>query len=388
MAVYEFDEKKFNELLNSIGYRNKENFDYLYEIFQFVNDAIKEVIKESNMRETPINSYVVALYIVNEFEFSVHGLSKEKLEKLKEDDDFFNVLASICADKYLTNEKLNYKSISFINKFNVPISTLDLYLNFILRSLEVIHAKDRINKLISDMLTKGFSMAKCILSLLINGFETEGFSTWRTLHENECILLCLISNGEVMFNEYFKHIKYALAYRSQIGSKEETDRIFVDIKAEMKEYDLKSKDMKKFIEYGYLYKSKNLDKIENFKLNFRDGVENVAGLKSYSKVYEMASEIAHSSPLLLYSNKPYFFEITILNLYESFFRLENVFDTFYKINVNDETYLKYQNMKNVYMAQLNLIYRNFKGNFIRKYGSKIEENIRENTEEDDKKAIG
>lgn len=367
MKKIKLEEKEFIRILNTLNYYEEDNYDYLYEVYDFVIDSIYEVINISDLNFSQVNHYIAILYILNEFTYSLSLFGVDKKEIYKQNDDLFSILASICADKYLTNEKLNYKSKTFINRFNVPISTLDLYLNFLLRTLEAYNPQGKSDRLVKDMLTKGFSMSKCMLSLLINGFETEAFSTWRTLHENECILLCLIKNGEVMFNEYYKHIQYALAYRGQLKSKEETDKVFLEIKAEMKEHELKSKDMKKFIEYGYLYSAKDIGAMSNFKLNFRDGVETVAGLSTYSKVYEMASEIAHSSPLLLYSNKNYFFEITMLNLYETFFRMENVFNAYHKATTDKETYEKYINLKKLYMSQLTSIYNLFKKSFISKY---------------------
>lgn len=367
MKNFKLEEKEFIRILNTLNYYEEDNYDYLYEVYDFVIDSIYQVINISDLNFSQVNHYIVILYILNEFTYSLSLFGVDKKEIYKQNDDLFSILASICADKYLTNEKLNYKSKTFINRFNVPISTLDLYLNFLLRTLEAYNPQGKSDRLVKDMLTKGFSMSKCMLSLLINGFETEAFSTWRTLHENECILLCLIKNGEVMFNEYYKHIQYALAYRGQLKSKEETDKVFLEIKAEMKEHELKSKDMKKFIEYGYLYSAKDIGAMSNFKLNFRDGVETVAGLSTYSKVYEMASEIAHSSPLLLYSNKNYFFEITMLNLYETFFRMENVFNAYHKATTDKETYEKYINLKKLYMSQLTSIYNLFKKSFISKY---------------------
>lgn len=362
--------ENFISAIESLNFKLKEDYDFLYEVYLFVCDAIYEVIKNTDLPFTPVNDYIVILYILNEYTYSLSTVGADRKEEFKNSDDFFNILSSICADKYLTNEKLNYKSKAFINRFNVPISTLDLYLNFVLRSLENNSPRVQSDKLVKDMLLKGFSMAKCILSLLIGGFETEAFSTWRTLHENECILLCLMKNGDSMFKEYYKHIKYALAYRGQFKSKEYTDKIFVDIKAEMKEHELKSKDMKKFIEYGYLYAAKNLEDFPNFKLNFRDGVESIAGLSNYSKVYEMASEIAHSSPVLLYSNKSYFYEVTMLNLYESFFRLETIFEAFYRASVSQEMFNKYLQLKKLYMSQLSGIYKKYKADYLSKYTSK------------------
>ena len=360
-----FTKEKFSEVLKSFSF-DETKVDFLYDVYETVIDGIDDVAKSANHIDfAPVNNYVVILYILNEYKFLSSEFYQSENPLITSEDDFFDILASICADKYLTNEQLNYKSEAFLNKFNPPISTLDLYLNFCLRSLDKIQSADRNSKLISDLLKKAFKMSKCILSLLINGFETEAFSTWRTLHENECIILCLIKNGSKMYDAYFKHITYALAYRGQIDSKEQTDEIFVQIKQEMKEKDLKSKDMKKFIEYGYLYYAKNLDKFENFKLNFRDGVENIAGLKDYSKVYEMASEIAHSSPLLLYSKKSYFFEITVLNLYESFFRIEKIFEVYYKNHVTKSDFEAYKKMKSIYMNQLIKIHDLFVENFLK-----------------------
>ena len=133
----------------------------------------------------------------------------------------------------------------------------------------------------------------------------------------------------------------------------------------MKDHGLKSKDMKKFIEYGYLYSSKEFKDGETLlKLNFRDGVERIAGLYNYSKVYEMASEIAHSSPLLLFSRRSYYFEVTLLNLYESFFRLEVIFEAYYKTINSPEVVKQYENMKSVYLKELHEIYAVLQKNFL------------------------
>jgi len=132
------------------------------------------------------------------------------------------------------------------------------------------------------------------------------------------------------------------------------------------------KDMKKYIEYGYLFGVPGAKLNETFKLNFRDGVQNVAGLSNYSKVYETASEIAHSSPLLLYSRRDYFFNLTILNVYETFFRIETIFASLYSSYIKEEELKKYIQLRNMYLKQLKMIYENLKQNFIKEY--KVEEN--------------
>ena len=44
----------------------------------------------------------------------------------------------------------------------------------------------------------------------------------------------------------------------------------------------------------------------------------------------MSSEVAHSSPLLIYSNKNFFKGITVVRSYESFLRLEEIFYNYLK----------------------------------------------------------
>ena len=149
---------------------------------------------------------------------------------------------------------------------------------------------------------------------------------------------------------------YALAYSGVIKDKVEVDKTFVQIKEEMKSHDLKSKDMKKFIEYGWLYAVPGVSQTE-LKLNFRDGLQKLAGLENYNKTYLMSSEIIHSTPLLVYSDKQYFFYTTLLNLYESFFRLEKVFVSLFVTRVNKEQLESYKNMRNVYYSQLIAIHQ-------------------------------
>ena len=153
-------------------------------------------------------------------------------------------------------------------------------------------------------------------------------------------------------------MRYALAYRGAIPSVEETDAEFVKIKAEMKDLNLKSKDMKKYIEYGWLTSIQEYKDGENFKFNFRDGVEKLAGLSDYSKIYEMASEIAHSSPLLIYSHPQYYYHSTLIRLYESFFRLEKIFTELYLNRIEKDEAQRYLAMRNVYYSSLGIIYQN------------------------------
>ena len=76
-----------------------------------------------------------------------------------------------------------------------------------------------------------------------------------------------------------------------------------------------------------------------------------------SKRYEISSEIIHSTPLLIYSNKEYFYYTTLLSLYESFFRLEKVFVSLFSKRVSPEQMVQYEEMRKVYYSQLVVIHK-------------------------------
>jgi len=358
------DKQEFQEFIKKIKLPDTVNSDFIFDTFTLAIEGSKEIKDEfSVISGFSINEPRLILYIVNEHIFYMLAHQDKTQEEFIKDEDYQAQLASISLDKYYTNEHLAFQMGSLTSKFNPSISTLDLYLNFVLGMLSRTRKGEPSTTLIIDVLDKGFQMAKCVSDLLSNGFETEAFSTWRTLHENECILEVLVKNGKPAMDEYVKHIRYGIAFRGGIPSKEETDKVFENIKEEMKELGLKSKDMKRFIEYGWLKSVKGLLENPDFKFNFRDGVERAAGLTSYSKVYEMSSEIAHSSPLLIYSRKNYFYSTCILNLYESFFRIEKIFSAIYTSSISELEKANYLRMRNVYFGELQACYAFEKARF-------------------------
>lgn len=357
MQIKPLGKEQFDLVYANLGVAPSLSKDYIYECYGFAMEGAQALL-DSNIlgRAVPVNSVVLLLYIINEYGYYLESHQK-KTEDIKDDENVSSQIVSVALDKYFTNEHLNFKNQSTISKYSPIISTLDIYLNFILGVLKRYPRNNPHETLTLDITHKGFSMAKAISELIVDGFETEAFSLWRTLHETECILTLLKKYGEPTIKAYLKHIRYAMAYRGAIPSKEETDKVFVDIKAEMAELGLKSKDMKKFIEYGWLSSIPEYNKDPDFKFNFRDGVERLSGLHQYAKMYEMASEIAHSSPLLIYSRAAYYLHLSILLVYESFFRLEALFADIYLSRIGEEEAKRYIAMRNLYYRGLQSLYQ-------------------------------
>ena len=362
MPAIKLTKEQFNQVYEQLHVPSQIDKEDIFDCYEFAFENASKLMEDNVFGKTlPLNNVVLLLYLINEYGF-YFSVDKD----VKDKDLALSKIISVALDKYFTNEHLDYKNDQFTSKFSPAISTIELYLNFILGILKKFPQKNPQETLMVDMANKAFKVSKAIAELIVKGFETEAFSTWRTLHEIECILILINKYGEPVIKSYLKHLRYALAYRGAIPSAEETDAVFVDIKADMKKYDLKSKDMKKFIEYGYLTSIEEYGPNCSYKFNFRDGVEKLAGLESYSKVYEMASEIAHSSPLLIYSRTQYYYHLTILQLYESFFRLEEIFSKIYLTRIDKEEAMRYVAMRNVYYSSLQVIYQNEKQIFFKK----------------------
>lgn len=358
------EREDFEKVLGILNAPSFVDRDFLYSIYETCVDVINQFHeKDGTINTQTINQIELIGYCIGEYVYSFGGKEERQKEELYKLEEESGHLSSVVADKFLSLSYFSHNEGTFTNRFLPSISSLNLYLNFILNILNKYKKNDPVSTLITDLLNKSVSIARCVLRLLVDGYETEAFALWRTLHECECTLVILEQYGEPLIQSYLKHMRYALAYSGAINDKELVDETFVHLKEEMKSHELKSKDMKKFIEYGWLYAVPNVSQTE-LKLNFRDGLQAIAGLEKYNKIYLMSSEIIHSTPLLVYSDKQYFFYTALLNLYESFFRLEKVFTSLFASRVDKEQFESYMNMRNVYYAQLITIHKRESKNYL------------------------
>ena len=352
MDNLKLDKKQFAEYIKMFQKIENYNADYLFDVYDIAFDGLIALLEENKINNLSINSSELVSYIVGEYIYSTNLLSGESLKKFIENESFKESMASVAADKYLSLSKYEHRENRFINKYLPPISSIHLYVNLMLNIVNTYPKNNPRSTLIIDLLNKSLSISRSIINLLCDGYETQAFAIWRTLHECECTLILLDKYGDIAINSYLKHMRYGLAYKGAFEDKEEEARVIQQVKFEMQEVGLKSKYMKKFIEYGWINAIEDTKNLENYKLNFRDGLESLAGLHNYSGIYMTSSEILHSTPLLIYSNEKYFYYVTLLNLYESFFRIEKVFTTLFFSRVGDEGKVQYMNMRKLYYSQL------------------------------------
>ena len=355
--------EEFTNQIKKYPIKNITSIDYLYDVYEYAFEGVKLHYKQQNLTNRLVDSFELISYLLGEYLYTVAPLKEEDRAKLEQNEQVQVSMAAVVADKYISLSLYNHRENKLTNTYLPPISSINLYFNLMLNIVTHYEKNDPKNTLIIDLLTKSLSIARSVINLLVEGYETEAFAIWRTLHECECTLILLDKYGDVAINAYLKHMKYGIAYKGGMMSIEEAETTIAQVKEEMAGYGLKSKDMKKYIEYGWLNAVNDIDPVEGFKLNFRDGLESLAGLHQYAELYMTSSEILHSTPLLIYSNKQYFYFVTLINVYESFFRIEKVFMSLFFSRVGDNLKNQYLEMKKLYYSQLINIHKRESLNF-------------------------
>ncbi len=363
-VINRFNREEFDRVIDTLSNSTKLNRDFIYDAYSLTSDAIQQISDSNMLNGTPVvNPLEVIYYCVGEYIYSVGYKTPEEIAALRTNEEFMTSMAGVIADKYLSLSMFNHAERKIANRYLPPTSSLNIYLNFILNILQNYRKNDPMSTLLTDLLMKSVSIARSILTLLVSGYETEAFSVWRTLHECECALVVLEKYGAPIINRYLIHMQYGIVFKNNDQTNEHGNKIFADMKNEMQALNLKSKDIKKYIEYGWLYDVPGVKEDSEFKLNFRDGLERIAELSQYNARYELSSETVHVTPMLIYSNKEYFYFITLLSLYESFFRLEKVFVSLFSQRVSPEQMQQYMELRKVYYSQLVNIHKREMNNF-------------------------
>lgn len=348
----------FSLAIKNLRFSKDFDEDFVYKVYLDAYDKIQKFI-EKTMGGASL--YVNPLHLINliisEYNYSLKNIDEGNKNKVLSDERYIGTFTRTICDKYIANFYLSPKNDAILSRYAPPISTLEMHVNYILRAFQIFKQNDPEHTLFVDILKKAFDLIKCIIRLITNGYETEAFSTWRTLHETECVILTLEKYGNPVIEAYLRHIRYGYAFRGLIKDKEENDAIFLEIKEGLKANGLKSKDMKRFIEYGWLYAIDKEKRGENFKINFGNGLETVSGLNDQSEIYQMASEVSHSSPLLIYSNPRFFLSMTVVKVYESFFRIEEIFNGIYCLNLKKDNLNNYLKLRERVLNDLKSIYK-------------------------------
>lgn len=313
------------------------NKDKLKEIYL---KSIELVKKSNTMVSDSLDNSIAEYATILDFAFGEYRFAPNKSVDDIANTVFFRYFMLNDADQYneIFTDNTNY--------FDPVISTMRSMEVFLYKINKPLAKKKPNLTLIMDISQTIFKKIAGFCKMMNFGLYTDAFVSWRTLHESECILDLLVNGGEKIRQAYVEHIAYNNQLRNQENyTKEELDLRFEKMKDVMKQHNLKSKDMKKFIEYGWIYNHPDYDENDKtFKLNFRDGVERLAKLRRYSSIYEASSEITHSSSTFFYADDNECKQLALGLTYESFRRIVLIYHqfllTYFLTHKNDEAIFK------------------------------------------------
>lgn len=315
-------------MVKTVSQNDKNNLDKLITIV-LTNYSKNFSIPVTNITPHVKNSLFSIAFMF--YSYLTKDMTEE--EKLNLPNSILFEATSFTLKCHLSQSENRYRDYTTVSQStNADLfCVFETSLDFLVEVCKPLSKSNPLQTLLPDLFLKFFSQAYGIFRMLSLNLPSEAYSIWRTLHEAECVIKLLNEGGVDLQNVYLRHLVYNNAFRHAIQDKDETDKIFAELKSNMAAHNLKSKDMKKYIEYGWLYSCKDYHEDDvSYKLNFRDGLQKAASLGEYNQWYETASELIHSSPIFFYSNNAFFMDLTSLNLGDSLLRVIEQFELFCK----------------------------------------------------------
>ena len=365
--INQINENLIEVFWSTYGKKINLNKEFIKKVFLSVDIKYKKLISESTVSDALLKNigiYDMVNYICAEHSFHLSLLTEDVKAKIEQDENYFTQLVNICYDKLIINEFRSIEAKSVISKYNVETSVLTMFVNrmFVLLGQVQLNPTSAKHKLQADIFAKCFMLIKSTIEQLCEGLETEAMSSWRTFHELLCVLRVIEKGDEKVSEAYFRHLTYGAYNRGEIKNPDEIERILANMEKDMQALEVKKANKEKFINYGWIHWAFKRYNDEEVKMNFLGGLQKVADLTSYKKYYEIASDVTHSTPLLVYANKTNLTTTTLKITFELFFIIETMFVNWcvndlkhspstYK-PVND--YLKF---KKVYKPKIEIIYK-------------------------------
>lgn len=365
--ILQLDANLFEVFWSTYGSKINLNKDFVKKVFLAVDLRYKNLISDSSVSDALLKNigiFDMVNYICAEHRFHLSLSKPEMWQEMEKDEKYFNQLVSICYDKLIINEYRSIEPKAVISKYSVETSLLTMFVNrmFVVLSQLKLDSSSAKQRLQADIYAKCLMLIKSTLNQLCDGLETEAMSSWRTFHELLCVLCVITKGNEDVAKAYFRHLSYGAYNRGEIKDEKEIEQILASMEKDMQVLEVKKANKEKFINYGWIHWAFKRYNDEEVKMNFLGGLQKVADLTEYKKYYEIASDVTHSTPLLVYANKTNLTTTTLKITYELFFKLETMFINWIaeelKVNPSTEKFLyDYLVFKKIYKPKVEIIYQ-------------------------------
>ena len=291
------------------------NADFIREMYERVKDRYVEELQNRKIRLRTLDGArldEIVSYIYYYHLFHTSHLPEELTKKLESDEKYREMLVRDVAVYIVINEHLNVEKISNTSEYSPEIAAYNMACSYSLYILGSFKGTDRRMNGINNLFKKAMVTIKSVIHLLAAGNSCDAVILWRHLHELECVLIVLCTKGEDLFFRYIKHMEYF-----DMEGNPRAEELQQRLSEECKAFGVKERNA--FINYGWLEYVEGFREGfgKEYRLNFKDGLQKVAGLSERHAAYASASKILHPSAWVVTIRDDKFYKFTVFELFRS-----------------------------------------------------------------------
>ena len=291
------------------------NTDFIREMYERVKDRYVEELQNRKIRLRTLDGArldEIVSYIYYYHIFHTSHLPEELTKKLESDEKYREMLVRDVAVYIVINEHLNVEKISNTSEYSPEIAAYNMACSYSLYILGSFKGTDRRMNGINNLFKKAMVTIKSVIHLLAAGNSCDAVILWRHLHELECVLIVLCTKGEDLFFRYIKHMEYF-----DMEGNPRAEELQQRLSEECKAFGVKERNA--FINYGWLEYVDGFREGfgKEYRLNFKDGLQKIAGLSARHAAYASASKILHPSAWVVTIRDDKFYKFTVFELFRS-----------------------------------------------------------------------
>lgn len=308
---------QMNRLVKKTG--KKLNHFFINDMYFLVKERYKQELLKRQIvlnqldavRIDEIISYVFYYHV-----FHTSHLPKDIVRKIEHDEKYRECLVRDVAVNMIINEHLNVEKLSLTAEYSPEIAAFNMACSYSLFVLSSFLGDDKRMNGINNLFKKSMITIKSVIKLLAVGNSCDAVILWRHLHELECVLLVLNNADDTMFFKYIKHLEYM-----NMETAPNYDELQARLSEESKRYGVKERNA--FINYGWLlYVPGFREQLgKEYRLNFKEGLQRLAGQSERHPSYASASKILHPSAWVVTVKDDKFYKFTLFELYRSLVNL-------------------------------------------------------------------
>lgn len=277
---------------------------------QYIEELRKRKIRLRALDGARLDEIVSYIFYYHLFHTS--HLPAELIKKAETDENYRTMLVRDVAVYIVINEHLNVEKISNTSEYSPEIAAYNMACSYSLYVLGSFKGEDRRMNGINNLFKKSMVTIKSVINLLAAGNSCDAVILWRHLHELECVLIVLCTKGDGLFFQYIKHMEYF-----DMEGNPRAEELQQRLSEECKAFGVKERNA--FVNYGWLEYVDGFREGfgKEYRLNFKDGLQKIAGQSARHAAYASASKILHPSAWVVTIRDDKFYKFTVFELFRS-----------------------------------------------------------------------